>query len=204
MSNTARVFKKEEVYTRSKDINLTTTRSFEEGQTIFKEGDNPNAIYLLKKGNVGVRIAKGKNFIEIARIYPNQVLGELSFFDRRPRSASAIALTDVELLEIKFDGLDKVYSTVPDYLKTIITSIVERLRKSNETIRQLQKNVILPEEKSSQISYESLTSSFADAAPTEPTPGSETTPSAETTSKPQLNSGIPAPKDSGNESKGPK
>jgi CRP-like cAMP-binding protein len=69
-------------------------------------------------------------------------LGELSFFDRQPRSAAAVALTEVEVLEIGFDQLDKVYQLVPDYMKTIMASVADRLRKANETIKRLQKNVV--------------------------------------------------------------
>lgn len=85
---------------------------------------------------------KGAAQVEIARVYANEVLGELSFFDRLPRSASAIALTEVEALEIHFDSLDKIYAKVPEYMKTIIASVADRLRKANDTIRRLQKEVV--------------------------------------------------------------
>lgn len=99
-------------------------------------------MYLIKKGSVGIRKIKGAAYVEIAKLYSNEVLGELSFFDRLPRSASAVALSDVEVMEIKFDSLDKVYSNVPDYMKAIIACVADRLRKANDTIRRLQKNVI--------------------------------------------------------------
>jgi CRP-like cAMP-binding protein len=107
-----------------------------------KEGEPSHAMYLVIKGTVAVRKMRGSSYVEIARIYPNEVLGELSFFDRLPRSACAIAMTDVTLLQIKFEALDKVYDKVPDYIKTIMASVAERLRKANETIRRLQKNVV--------------------------------------------------------------
>jgi CRP-like cAMP-binding protein len=85
---------------------------------------------------------KGGAFIELGKLYSNEVLGELSFFDRLPRSASAVALTEVEVLEIQFDSLDAIYAKVPDYLKTIIASVANRLRRANEVIRSLQKDVV--------------------------------------------------------------
>lgn len=100
-------------------------------------------MYLVRKGTVSIRKMKGPAYVEIARIYSNEVLGELSFFDRMPRSAAAIALTEVEALEIGFDSLDKIYTGVPDYMKTIIASVADRLRKANDQIRRLQKNLII-------------------------------------------------------------
>ena len=115
-------------------------RFFKTGQFIFKDGDTPKSMFLIRKGTIAIQKVKGDRAIELARIFSNEVLGELSFFDRQPRSASAIALTDVELMEIPFEDLDKVYINVPDYLKTIIASVAERLRRANDTIRRLQKD----------------------------------------------------------------
>jgi CRP-like cAMP-binding protein len=120
-------------------------RYFKTGQFIFKDGDSPKSMFLIRKGAVAIQKVKGDRAIELARVYSNEVLGELSFFDRQPRSASAIALTDVELMEISFDDLDKVYINVPDYLKTIIASVAERLRRANDTIRRLQKKDTIDE-----------------------------------------------------------
>jgi len=102
-------------------------------------------MFLIKRGTIAIRKMKGSAFVEIARVYANEVLGELSFFDRLPRSASAVALTEVEVLEIKFDALDKIYGSVPDYMKSIMASVADRLRKANETIRRLQKNTVAHE-----------------------------------------------------------
>ena len=117
----------------------TTQRYFKTGQFIFMDGDPSKSLFLIRQGTVVIQKRKEVGSVEIARIHSNEVLGELSFFDRQARSASAVALTDVELMEIPFEDLDKVYVNVPDYLKTIIASVAERLRKANDTIRRLQK-----------------------------------------------------------------
>jgi CRP-like cAMP-binding protein len=115
---------------------------FRPGQYLFREGEPSRCMYLIKKGTVAIRKMKGAAYVELARLYSNEVLGELSFFDRQPRSAAAVALTEVEVLEIKFDSLDKIYAGVPDYMKTIMASVADRLRKANDMIRRLQKNVV--------------------------------------------------------------
>jgi CRP-like cAMP-binding protein len=83
---------------------------------------------------------KGKNFVEVAKCLPGEVLGELSFFDRLPRSATAVAIMEVEIVEIPFESMDKIYQSIPDYMKTIVAALADRLRKANETIRLLQKD----------------------------------------------------------------
>jgi CRP/FNR family transcriptional regulator, cyclic AMP receptor protein len=115
---------------------------FRPGQYLFKEGEPSQCMFLIKKGTVAIRKMKGPAYVELGRLYSNEVLGELSFFDRQPRSAAAIALTEVEVLVIKFDALDKIWVGVPDYLKTIMASVADRLRKANNMIGRLQKNVV--------------------------------------------------------------
>jgi CRP/FNR family cyclic AMP-dependent transcriptional regulator len=115
---------------------------FRPGQYIFRENEASKSMFLIQKGSVAIRKIKPGGYVEIAHVYSGEVIGELSFFDRRPRSASAVALTEVEVLEITFDSLDKTYAKVPDYLKTIIASLAERLRRANDTIRRLQKEVV--------------------------------------------------------------
>ena len=117
----------------------STPRSIKQGEYLFQEWDIPRAMYLIQKGIVSVRKAKGTGEIELAQLKQGEVLGELSFFDRKPRSASAVALVDTQLLEIDFESLEKIYRQVPEYLQSIISNVVHRLRKANETIKKLQK-----------------------------------------------------------------
>jgi CRP/FNR family transcriptional regulator, cyclic AMP receptor protein len=123
-------------------MSAPTQKYFRPGQYLFKEGEPSQCMYLIKKGTVAIRKMKGPAYVELGRLYSNEVLGELSFFDRQPRSAAAVALTEVEVLVIKFDALDKIWVSVPDYLKTIMASVADRLRKANNMIGRLQKNVV--------------------------------------------------------------
>ncbi|MCC7443053.1 MAG: cyclic nucleotide-binding domain-containing protein [Bdellovibrionales bacterium] len=122
-----------------------TKRYYRAGQHLFREGESSQAMYLIKKGSVSIRKMKGSAFVEIAKVYGNEVIGELSFFDRMPRSAAAVALSEVEALEIDFRSLETVWAKVPDYWKTIMKAVAERLRKADDTIRRLQKNVVVDE-----------------------------------------------------------
>lgn len=115
---------------------LTSVRRLHKEEILFKEGDQSDSLYLTQSGQISIRRMRGLQMIEIARLHEGEVLGELSFFDRAPRSATAVAIKDVTILEIPFEGLDRIYEKVPDYMKAIITAVVQRLRKANDTIRQ--------------------------------------------------------------------
>lgn len=109
------------------------------GEAIFREGDHAKSMYLIKMGKVSVRrsVVTGGQ-VEINQIGANQVIGELAFFDRKPRSADAVALTSVELVEIPFSALDPMFKPAPDYLKKIMSALAIRLRDANDMIHELK------------------------------------------------------------------
>jgi CRP/FNR family cyclic AMP-dependent transcriptional regulator len=115
---------------------------FEPEEVIFHEGDVSDSLFLIKNGSVSIRKRKGNGYIELSSLHSNEVFGELSFFDRKPRSATAVAITAVDVLEIKFDSLDAQYMKIPDYLRTIMAALADRLRKADAFIHRLQNELV--------------------------------------------------------------
>lgn len=110
------------------------------GEILFYEGQVPTSLFIIRKGTVSIRKRNKEEFVEIAQVHDGEVIGELSFFDRLPRSADAVALTEISVLEIRFEGLEKIYESIPSYLKTIMTSMATRLRQANDVIKDLRQN----------------------------------------------------------------
>lgn len=73
---------------------------FEAGDIIFVETSEGDEIYLITDGEVSIRIAlaNADQDYEIIKEQRGDLLGEVRFIDSLPRSATAIAETDVELL----------------------------------------------------------------------------------------------------------
>jgi CRP-like cAMP-binding protein len=108
------------------------------GDMVFSEGDQSKSLYFVKRGVIRIFKKKGVGAIEIQSIRAGQVLGELAFFDNQPRSASAEALTAVELVEISKVALDDAISKVPEWFSALIKTITSRLRETNNRLRALE------------------------------------------------------------------
>lgn len=121
---------------------MDDTHKLKAGQFLFREGDLPTHLYIIKSGTVSIRKSRDGKDLEIAKLHSGEVLGELSFFDREPRSASAVAISDTELVQLSFDDMQAVYDSVPPYVQTIMVAVTNRLRKANDTIRRLQQDGI--------------------------------------------------------------
>jgi CRP/FNR family cyclic AMP-dependent transcriptional regulator len=65
------------------------------GSVILRQ-DEPSAdLYIIREGEVVVRLRRNGSDRELVRLGPGSVFGEMALFDGYPRSASIIALTEV-------------------------------------------------------------------------------------------------------------
>lgn len=115
--------------------------TFRAGEALFAEGSDAKSLFLVKVGRVSIRKSVDDGFIEIAQVGPNQIIGEIGFFDTRPRSADAVALTYCEVVEIPYDALRPMFDPAPDYLKKIMIGLASRLRDADEVIRELKERI---------------------------------------------------------------
>lgn len=113
-------------------------RRLRKGELLFAEGENSRAMYFVKSGMIRIFKKKGESHIEIDTIHSGQVLGELAFLDGNPRSASAEALTECELIEVSGPTFQSVLNKMPDWLKILLKTVVGRLRTASTRIRQLE------------------------------------------------------------------
>ncbi|MBC7429201.1 MAG: Crp/Fnr family transcriptional regulator [Bacteriovorax sp.] len=112
------------------------------GQILFNEGDSADSMYIIQKGQMRLFRPKGKGFVEIAVLRSGEVLGEMAYFDpdSKIRSVSCAAITSVDIIQISFGALDKTMAALNPWFKTLINTLAERLRKTNERVKNLENN----------------------------------------------------------------
>jgi CRP-like cAMP-binding protein len=82
------------------------------GDHVFNEGDVADALFLVEMG--AVDIAPRNNEVVFATIGSGQGFGELAFFERGKRPASALARERTHLLRIPFERLSRVLAERPE------------------------------------------------------------------------------------------
>ena len=117
---------------------MGSVRKLTKGEILFREGDPSDAAYIIKTGRVAIIKAKGANEITLAELVPGQMLGEMAFFDNKPRSAGAVATTSSEVIVLPFATLHAQFKTFPEWLKAMIKTINSRLRSANRKIKTLE------------------------------------------------------------------
>lgn len=108
------------------------------GKILFSEGDPGDRLYVIVEGKVklGMRSADGRENL-LAVLGPNQMFGELSFFDPGPRNSTATAVTDAQLLELGHQELEPWLAGRPEVARQLLTALAQRLRRTNEAVGDL-------------------------------------------------------------------
>lgn len=118
-------------------------KRFTPSEVIFNDGDSANSLYIIQSGQIRLYKPKGKGFIEIAILRTGEVIGEMAYFDRKggsKRSCSAAAIMPTEVVEISFNAFEKTMEALNPWFKTIINTLADRLRKTNEKVKALESN----------------------------------------------------------------
>lgn len=103
----------------------TGFESFPAGQVIFKAGEHGETMYAVKEGEVDIII--GDKVIETAG--PGAVLGEMAIIDAGPRSATAIAKSDCQLVPIDIKSFTRLVHSHPYFAIHVMKHMARRLRR---------------------------------------------------------------------------
>jgi CRP/FNR family transcriptional regulator, cyclic AMP receptor protein len=100
-------------------------QTFQANEVICREGDPSTDIYLVKSGKLLACAVQGTKVIALARINPGEFVGELSFFDGKPRASHVVTLEPSEVIMIPKAELS---SLLPHWYQEIGKNITKKIR----------------------------------------------------------------------------
>ena len=106
------------------------TRSFKQGDILFKEGDAAGELFVIQSG--GVEIRHGNRLLDT--LDGNNIFGEMALIDGAPRSATAVAATDVTVVPVNEKQFLFLVSQTPFFALMVMRVLARRLRATNDTI----------------------------------------------------------------------
>jgi CRP/FNR family cyclic AMP-dependent transcriptional regulator len=104
-------------------------QSFKAGSVIFREGDEARELFVIKSGQVRIQIGN-RTITELAA---DSIFGEMALIDNEPRSATAVAATDVELVAVTEKQFLFLVSQTPYFALKVMRVLAQRLRATNKT-----------------------------------------------------------------------
>ncbi len=113
---------------------IVVKQSYKDKQVVLKEGSYGEGTYLILQGKVRIIKTIQGELVEIATLDKGDYFGEMSFLDRQPRSASAVADGDVILGIIDKDFLEEEISKTSEEFRLLLYTLVERLRQTTSAL----------------------------------------------------------------------
>ncbi|MGD2135516.1 MAG: cyclic nucleotide-binding domain-containing protein [Gemmatimonadales bacterium] len=115
-------------------------QKFKFGQTVFKEGEPGNRLFIISEGDVRIsRDVPGSGEEALTVLKKGACFGEMAVFDRSERSTDAIANTDCTLLTITRSDFEMLLDFERDLAYKVLWRVVrllsERLRITNDNLR---------------------------------------------------------------------
>ena len=110
--------------------------SFKPGQFIFLEGDRDLHFYIVEEGTVEIFSSAGGKHLKISEVSAGDSFGEFALLDRSPRSASARAVTAVDLVKVSEKGFEELLSQLPGWASGMLKSFASRLKSMNERLKE--------------------------------------------------------------------
>ena len=109
------------------------------GDLVIREGDDGNALLIILTGELEITKHDGGREIALATRKAGDILGEMSLLEQWPRTASARATVDSELLEVEAAAFRRLIETDPEIATAILRTMAGRLRSTEASLMQREK-----------------------------------------------------------------
>lgn len=108
------------------------TESYSRGDYVFRQGDEPNAIYVVRSGKIKIVVDVGETTMELVEYGVGQCFGETSAIGILPHSASAYVTEDADLVVLTRQALHELFHENPKTFGMVVLNI------AREACRRLQ------------------------------------------------------------------
>jgi CRP/FNR family transcriptional regulator len=114
-----------------------TVQEFEAGTPVFHESDTADRMFILLEGQITVSV--GNPPVQVGSLKKGETLGEFSLFSPKPRTATAMTLTNVEVAVLSHHDLGDLVRRRPDIgviiYRNLGIGLGEKLLRSDQSFR---------------------------------------------------------------------
>jgi CRP-like cAMP-binding protein len=114
-------------------------KQFKPDEAIVQKGEEPKDLFFIMSGTAEVRITK--DFC--VELNAGDSIGELAFFDQRPRSATVFARDNVQVAQLSRESFFQLNKDFPAMAQRITQNVIiilgDKIRQTDEEIRRREK-----------------------------------------------------------------
>jgi CRP/FNR family cyclic AMP-dependent transcriptional regulator len=116
---------------------LLRVQQVENGTALFHHGEQGDSMYLIESGRIRIHVldSTGHN-VTLAELAGGDFFGEMALLDGKPRSADATVIEDARLAILPRTDFLSFVRRNPDVALEMLSAIANRLRHTDELLRQ--------------------------------------------------------------------
>ena len=111
------------------------SRLLASGESLFSEGDTADCAYIIKSGELEISTHSEGEKIIICTLTSGEIVGEMGVIDSAPRTASATALSETQLIVVTRGQLTERIADADPILKLLIKILLDRYRSGLNSIK---------------------------------------------------------------------
>jgi MFS family permease len=100
------------------------------GSVVIREGDEPDDLFAIADGTLEVRTGTGAAEHMVASLGAGDYVGEIGLLEKRPRTATVVAVEPARLLRIPGEDFLRIVNDAPRISPTLISVVASRLAAS--------------------------------------------------------------------------
>ncbi|MBX3167357.1 MAG: protein kinase [Candidatus Eremiobacteraeota bacterium] len=108
--------------------------SYQAGEVIFQQGDPGDRVYLIRRGLIEIYADSGGKRRRLNLRGRGEVIGEMAVLDGLGRSATAVALTDVQAHTLETSEFENLLCQRPALIRGLTRQLSQRMRDLQETL----------------------------------------------------------------------
>jgi CRP-like cAMP-binding protein len=131
--NTIELLRRVDPFTRLSEPDLrrvarvVKSRRLHPNQVLFRQGERADALYVVSSGRLRVSASDRPGHERIlAFLGPGELVGEMGLLSAEPRSATAVASTDADLLQLRKSDFDTLVANNLDLMRDLAWGVVSR------------------------------------------------------------------------------
>jgi uncharacterized membrane protein len=121
----------------SKLCHLLESLDCKAGTSLFRAGDEGDAMYLIERGKVRICVrATDEREVTLTELVRGDFFGEMALLDGQRRSADAIVAEDARLAVLSREHFLSFVRSSPNVALEMLTAVANRLRHTDELLRR--------------------------------------------------------------------
>ncbi len=111
--------------------------AFSAGERIFSQGELGTEMFIIQEGEVEIVKHIGGESHVLSRLEKGDFFGEMALLEAMPRTADAVAVSEVKVVAINGSRFDEMLRKNPEVAVRIIRKYSKRLREANTLLEKL-------------------------------------------------------------------